>query len=354
VQDYNRSARHDQLARGAIITGVNLGNFSSNCKRCDAAQKFINERAFKNGTDPLVFIASEIFWSCHDDAGLSYREFSTACAINSIIGFKMTPVLIRRGMIIARQLGYKTPQIMATELAINPGNRKPLSVQQLRDTLDNLERRDLFRRCQAGRRTVYFSTTLDRTELLAAVKERVEKMSKVQMLRQHDREMFTKQSGNQPGTSQEPLKKKSAKSEPLKHEPDGSQLETTDGTTDGTTSGTTKRNALLTSAPLTNAFKQERVNGERALADSVQELVGSIARGTTASSYPEGGEPLLEEVRKFMNSLFHGAGDYASDWLQRMKKQAWKDHRGQPVKDWKKLAASWASGCERNRRGIGK
>lgn len=53
-----------------------------------------------------------------------------------------------------------------------------------------------------------------------------------------------------------------------------------------------------------------------------------------------------------MASLFHGAGEYAEEWLKRMKKQGWKDRKEQPVKDWKKLAASWASGCEKKKRGI--
>ena len=125
---------------------------------------------------------------------------------------------------------------MAAELAAKGAKRKPLSTQQLRDTLDNLERRDLFRRCQASRRTVYFSTTLDRPELLAAVKatvkERLEKKKKVQLLRELDRANFTQPNENQTGANQEPLKK----------------VGTTSGTADGTTIGTTKRNAPETNA----------------------------------------------------------------------------------------------------------
>ena len=350
---YSQSARHDQFIRGAIITNVKLGWINTTINECDAANRFVAEHERKHGKDPLVFIAAELFWSCHDDnQDFSFREFSTACAVNSVIGFKKTPVIIRRSMIQARQLGYKTPLVMAAELPEanrkRPDKRKPLSVQQLRDTLDNLEKRDLFRRCQPGRRTVYFSTTLDLAELRAAVKERVEKRSKVQLRRQLDREMFAKPGGNQSGTNQEPLKKETGKTGENRttkggtnQEPNGSQTETTDGTT----SGTTKINAPVINAPLTKAFKEERGNGESALA----KLVGSIARSTTASSYPEGGEPSLEAVRKFMDEFIRGAGEYAEEWVKRMKQQAWKDHKGQPVKDWKKLAASWVSGCERRK-----
>ena len=370
---YSHSDEHNKFIRGAIVTNVKLGWIKTTVDECAAVKRFVDEHQRKHGTDPLVFIAAELFWSCHDDnQDFSFREFSTACAVNSVIGFKKTPVIIRRSMIQARQLGYKTPAVMAAareaELAEakrnghgKPKTRQPLSIQQLRDTLDNLETRDLFRRCQISRRTVYFSTTLDRTELLAAAKERVEKKNKLQKLRQQEREMFTQPGGSQSGTNQEPLKKETGKNGKIgttkggtSQQPDGSQSETAGGTTDETTSGTTKINAFEINAPLTNAFKQERVNDERAFADSVQKMLGSIARGTTASSYPDGGEPSLDDVRVFMDSLFRGAGEYAGEWHRRMQEQAWKDNKGQPVKDWKKLAASWASGCERKKRGIRK
>jgi hypothetical protein len=273
--DYDRSERHNKFIRGSIITNVTIGSCEGTKVRCDAVNKFVFLHEHKHGTDPLVFVAAELFWSCHNDQDFSFREFSTLCAVNSVIGFKKTPVIIRRAMIIARQLGYKTPQVMAAEIMQSRGRRgdfdnpapqkskrRPLSVQQLRDTLDNLEKRDLFRRCQPGRRTVYFSTTLDLTELRAAVKERVEKKSKVQMRRQLDREMFAKPGGNQSGTNQEPLKKETGKTgengttkDGTSQEPDGSQTETAVGTT----SGTAKINAPVINAPLSKAFKEERV-----------------------------------------------------------------------------------------------
>jgi hypothetical protein len=85
---------------------------------------------------------------------------------------------------------------------------------------------------------------------------------------------------------------------------------------------------------------------------SVQVLVASVAREKTAAICPVGGEPSLDDVRKFMDSFIRGAGEYAEEWVKRMKEQGWKDHKGQPVKDWKKLAASWASGCEKRKRGV--
>ena len=99
-------------------------------------------------------------------------------------------MIIRRTMIQARQLGYKTPKALSAEIKELNEKRKPLTTQQLRDTLDNLETRSLIFRCQPGRRTVYFSTTLKGTELIDAVKLLVGRRKKVQKLRQKDREIF--------------------------------------------------------------------------------------------------------------------------------------------------------------------
>ncbi len=62
--------------------------------------------------------------------------------------------------------------------------------------------------------------------------------------------------------------------------------------------------------------------------------------------------PTVAEVRTFMDSLFRGAGDYAADWHGKMEQQEWLDHKGEKVKNWKKLAASWGSGCEKRSRGM--
>ena len=190
VSDYNPSKiHHDQLVRGAFITNVNIGSVEGTAKRCEAVRKFVGPHERKYGYDPLVFIAAKLLWDCHNDNGLTYREFTTACAVNSIIGFKQFPVLVRRQMIIARQLGYKTPAVMQAELNSNP-TRKPLTVQQLRDTLDRLENRDLLRRCQASPRCVFFSTTLNHEQLRDGVQKLIKNRAKPSLNRETDRKLF--------------------------------------------------------------------------------------------------------------------------------------------------------------------
>ena len=348
---YNQSERHNQLIRGAILTNVTIGSIRGTIERCETVKTFVSAHEAKHGNDPLVFIAAELFWSCHNDQDYSFREFSTTCAVNSVIGFKKTPVIIRRAMIIARQLGYKTPLVMAaareSELAEakrnghgKPTPRQPLSVQQLRDTLDKLERRDLFRRCQPGRRTVYFSTILDLTELRSAVKERVEKRSKVQLRRQIDREMFAKPGGNQSGTNEEPLKKETGKTGEngttkggTSQEPDGSQSETADGTT----TGTTKINAPVINAPLIKALKEKRVTTKLSEKILKKEITAKPPHS------PDGGEPTPPEAKSHMAMRVSGVENYFEEaWLKTMKKRGWLDLSGEPVTDWRKEADKWA------------
>jgi hypothetical protein len=230
VSGYNGSERHKAMVRGAIVCNVSMHNLPNTIKEADGCRAFTqhNERLY--GPGPLVFISTELFWECRDRDEPTYREFTTLCGINSIIGFKKTPVLIRRGMVIARQLGFKTPAVMEAELKKNPA-LKPLTTQQLRNTLDHLEARDLLRRCQATRTCVYFSTTMPDEELRAAVKGIRQKKDAIRFRREVDRQLLA-------GTKQEPsenhLKRKQAvepEKEPLKNtEPSENQVGSTGGT----------------------------------------------------------------------------------------------------------------------------
>jgi hypothetical protein len=54
-------------------------------------------------------------------------------------------------------MGYKTPQVMQEAMRERP-DQCPLTVRQLRDTLDALESRGLILRYHASPRNVYFKT----------------------------------------------------------------------------------------------------------------------------------------------------------------------------------------------------
>jgi hypothetical protein len=158
----------------------------------------VSEYEAKHGKDALVFISTGLFWNCHTHDYPKWREFSTLCGINSVFGLQnaKTPILLRRSMITARQLGYKTPKIMKLELA-NRKDQKPLTAQQMRDSLDILEAAGnppLIQRCLASRTNMYFSTGNTHQELQDAVKKIIVARAKIRVLREHDRKVFQGQS----------------------------------------------------------------------------------------------------------------------------------------------------------------
>lgn len=242
IQEYTRTKTQMIQIRGAIVCGVKLNSASSTSDNWFKQIDIVNAYTKQHGSSPLVFISCELFWKCYNKEGLTYRQFSTMCAINSVIGFKSSPVLIRRCMIIARQLGYKSPVELRGEIARGVA-LKPLTTQQLRDTLDWLESKELIARCQASFRDVYFSNGKDKDQFRADVKALVEKRNAIRTKRETDR-------GVMMGTDQEPQKnhlkrnlEKGAEKEPLKkEEPIENHSGTTEGTTTGTTTGTTKIN----------------------------------------------------------------------------------------------------------------
>jgi hypothetical protein len=241
------------LLRGSIICGFQFGSLELAEKQFAEGERFINEHQSKFGVSPLVFVSAELFWGCYNEQEPTFREFSTLCGINSIVGLKKRPVLIRRSMILARQLGYKSP---AVHKAAIRENQKPLTVQQLRDTLDKLESRDLIARFSCGHSNIYFSTGMSYEELQTAVaqirKNRTE--NKIPFRRELERR-------NRAGAKKEPMKKESGIGAETgtneKEEPTESRDGTEVGTKERTEAGTNEIKASLiraslTKAPLTN------------------------------------------------------------------------------------------------------
>lgn len=194
-----------QIIRGALTIGdISVGSTDKSVQRAKQSQEFLKTHERYQGTMPLVFIAADLLWSCNREE-LSYREFSVLCALNSIIGFKTSPIQICRPTIIARQLGYKTPALMkaAHERGLS-GVLRPSTEKQIRIALDNLENRSLIARYQSSRTVVYFSTTLNYEDLKKAVAGLVERKSKVQNRRQSERQLFEVQAGAKPGPAEGP------------------------------------------------------------------------------------------------------------------------------------------------------
>jgi hypothetical protein len=153
---FNRSADHMAQFLGAHVLNVIIHNFYSACKRAAVARTFVDELRQEWGESPLVFIGAELLWGCHNKDDPSWREFSVLCAVSSCLGKKTTPMRIFRSMLIPRQLGYKSMEMMSEMLERRTDSATPLKIQPLRSTLDRLEQKSLIHRVRASRRWTYF------------------------------------------------------------------------------------------------------------------------------------------------------------------------------------------------------
>ncbi len=207
---FARRENHLAIVRGSIVLGVTIGSIPATLKHCERANSFTEEYESTHGPSPMVFISANLFWGCHNHNEPTYRDWSTLCAVNSVVGFKRKPVLIRRAMIIARQLGHKTPAILQAELRSRK-DQTPLTTHQLRDCLDQLEEAGFISRYQASPRRVFFSTATDYDQLGQAVKKSESERRQVQVRREAERAEYLRANGG-------PLKKGRAESGPLKNE----------------------------------------------------------------------------------------------------------------------------------------
>ena len=119
---------------------------------------------------PDVRLRGELVWDCINGGGITYRELSVLAGVYSVIGSKAYPVIVRRDMIAARQLGYASPQMLIGEagqkmLSERVDKATPLSASQIRSTLDVLEAKGLFVRVAAAKRSTYFSHRMTREEM---------------------------------------------------------------------------------------------------------------------------------------------------------------------------------------------
>jgi hypothetical protein len=154
------------------------GNVRSILAADRIARKWVREFESRHGPDTLVFISTQLLWRSVEDDDPPYEEFTLLAAVNSVLGLKGKVRTIGREMLTARQLGYRTPEIMEVERTLRPG-RAPLTPSQLRTRLDRLEGRGLLFRCNAnGRgktRSVVFSTSGTFEDLVQYVKGRLRK-----------------------------------------------------------------------------------------------------------------------------------------------------------------------------------
>jgi hypothetical protein len=355
------------FALGGKFCGINSPDTPGTAKvflrSYQAAENFMQSWKSAGRTAPWTRVPKKMVFEARNGTAKTYLRFTALCAVNAAIGRKPFAI-VTRNRVRAGMLGYSSGKILFDKFGnlTNAGIellkgreevQEPVSGSQVRTLLDNFAKTGLLNRFTPyrGSLTYYSKNNPDNPKNMTA-----EKIGEALLVR-------ARRTGQNPKLKQlGELIRQAKQGQPLLS---GEGLEKSPHNTDSPHNRETAAPSPPVHIPIAtpsphnaafnaalNASKNASENAGSSLADSVQVIVGSIARGMTASSYPEGGEPSLEDVRKFMDEFIPGAGEYAEEWVNRMKQQAWKDHKGQPVRDWKKLAASWASGCVRRKRGV--
>ena len=186
---------HRHVVLGCDRLDVKIGTIRGVLAEAKEAREIVRETERINGASPLVFVGAKLLWECYKGE-FPFRDFTVLCAVNSVIGMKTTPQLIRRTLLLARAAGFKTPATYGKGCMKGFKARPMMTVDELRWTLDKLEKRELFARAQASPRRVYFSKG-PREKLLADVAAIVAKQSstKIADRRKDEREAMQKARG---------------------------------------------------------------------------------------------------------------------------------------------------------------
>ena len=181
---------HVRLVLGMQALNVAHGIADTILATARKAIQFNSAMAGCFGAYPLVRLRAGLLWDAYKESGLTYRDFAVLCAVFSVIGGNDGPVRIHREWIIARSMGYKRAKDMtASELKLRADKAQPITIDQLRYTLDRLEARSLFARVQVNRRLTVFSHRMTRKELSEAAVQRFGRPNVLRVNRQNDRDV---------------------------------------------------------------------------------------------------------------------------------------------------------------------
>lgn len=148
---FPRSARYAPLDDAATFLGVEIGSYEDTLIEWKAGDSFVCQWERRHGKDARVRIATSLFWEAYNNTGLSYREFSILCAINSAIGSRSTPVRITEPSVRVRAAGFKSWDVAKSELPSDESRKaRLLTEHEVRYTLQKLHQRQLFARARVG------------------------------------------------------------------------------------------------------------------------------------------------------------------------------------------------------------
>lgn len=171
---FPRSARNGSLDEAANFLGVSTRSHNSTITRWKGADSFVCRWERHYGKDARVRIATSLLWEAHNNSGVSYREFSILCAINSIIGNRrFVPKRITEASIRVRAAGFKSWTNARLELPADDLRKaRLLTGDQVRYTLEQLHQRHLFARARVGARTVKYMLGVTDDQLRALLRQR--------------------------------------------------------------------------------------------------------------------------------------------------------------------------------------
>ena len=170
---FSRPAGKTSLDAAATFLGVTIGSHQSTTFRWKEADRFVCGWEQRNGKDALVRIGTTLLWEAYNATGVTYREFSLLCAINSIIGSRSTPMRITEPSILIRAAGFKSWKIAKTELLSDESRKKRLlTPYQVRYTLERLHERRFFARARVGAKKVKYMLRVSDDQLRAMLLHR--------------------------------------------------------------------------------------------------------------------------------------------------------------------------------------
>jgi hypothetical protein len=168
VYDDSPSQREIVIGLHKLKFELNDELFESIVKNLEAADSFCAKMKSKYGNSSLVRIKAEYAIEALMGTGMSYRNFSILSGLYAAIGDKSYPVSITRDRIRAGAMGYKSSKMLFTKdgmvhqcgqrlLEEREDGTQPLTTNQVRYSLDILERNGHFGRVQANKNEVLFS-----------------------------------------------------------------------------------------------------------------------------------------------------------------------------------------------------
>jgi len=190
--------QHRALVIGLETLGVTARSVSVIIEQHERVSAFIQQMESLHGTSPFVRIKTGFVWQAVNKArepssnGMSWRELSVLCAVYAILGNKGY-MRICRDRIIAASLGYKSAKVMCSHMPYRKDKAEPLTVNQLRATLDLLEAEGLFCRIHSSPRKTYFSNRMERDKLEEVVlKKETSRAIRLNQNRANDRKLQAK------------------------------------------------------------------------------------------------------------------------------------------------------------------